>query len=60
LRLIDDHEMKAHEHHGFDADQTTDLFGRHGFRLLHRERFQLGLNNYFVLEKVTGCSDDRE
>lgn len=52
LRIIDVDAMKADEHHGFDANRTAEPFERSGFELVHRRKFQLGLNNCFVLEKV--------
>jgi 2-polyprenyl-3-methyl-5-hydroxy-6-metoxy-1,4-benzoquinol methylase len=39
------------EHHGYDPRETPAVFGRHGFELEHHRRFQLGLNNLFVLRK---------
>jgi len=52
LRLIDG--MSLEEHHGYRVDQTTDIFPPPAFRLLCRRRFQLGLNNLFVFERVNG------
>jgi len=49
LRLIDG--MALEEHHGFDPGCVIPLFERHGFWLLRRRRFQLGLNNLFVFER---------
>jgi SAM-dependent methyltransferase len=49
LRLADG--MSTDEHHGFDVAQTAELFGRAGFVLARRDRFQLGLNNLFVFIK---------
>jgi 2-polyprenyl-3-methyl-5-hydroxy-6-metoxy-1,4-benzoquinol methylase len=57
LRVIDAAEMKADEHHGFDAERTGDVFTPCGFRLVRRERFQLGLNNCFVFEKTADVAD---
>ena len=39
------------QHHGFKPADTEPLFVQHGFRLVCRRRFQLGLNNVFVFEK---------
>lgn len=48
-RLIDG--MSLEEHHGYDNERTESVFAPH-FRLIHRQRFQLGLNNLFVFEKI--------
>ena len=53
LRLVDG--MSVDEHYGFDVERTLELFAGPEFQLLHRSRFQLGLNNLFVFERpVTG------
>jgi 2-polyprenyl-3-methyl-5-hydroxy-6-metoxy-1,4-benzoquinol methylase len=43
--------MAMHEHHGFDARKTPERFASHDFDLERSERFQLGLNNLFVLRR---------
>lgn len=43
--------MGLHEHHAFDARQTPERFGPSDFTLEHRGKFQLGLNNLFVLRR---------
>jgi 2-polyprenyl-3-methyl-5-hydroxy-6-metoxy-1,4-benzoquinol methylase len=48
LYLIDG--MSLEEHHQYNVDQTTQIFPAPDFRLVHRERFQLGLNNLFVFQ----------
>lgn len=48
LRIIDG--MSLEEHYGFDVESTAALF-QGPFKLKHRRRFQLGLNNLFVFEK---------
>jgi SAM-dependent methyltransferase len=50
LRLIDG--MSLDEHYGFDAESTLRIFAAPLFRLAHRRRFQLGLNNLFVFERT--------
>jgi SAM-dependent methyltransferase len=49
LRLVDG--MSLEEHHGFAPRTTPEIFGRYGFELEHRRRFQLGLNYLYVLRK---------
>jgi 2-polyprenyl-3-methyl-5-hydroxy-6-metoxy-1,4-benzoquinol methylase len=49
LRLIDG--MSIEEHHGYDTKRTQAVFHPH-FRLVRHQRFQLGLNNLFVFEKI--------
>ena len=44
--------MSVDEHYGFDPSQTETLFMEPKFKLIHKESFQLGLNNLFVFEKV--------
>ena len=51
LRLIDG--MALEEHHGYQVEQTTAVFPPKTFRLLCRKKFQLGLNNLFVFERVS-------
>lgn len=38
------------EHHGFEPEELLNIFSG-TFKLLKRERFQLGLNNVFVFER---------
>ena len=49
LRLIDG--MSLEEHSGFEPEETLQVFAEPRFKLLHRSRFQLGLNNLFVFER---------
>jgi 2-polyprenyl-3-methyl-5-hydroxy-6-metoxy-1,4-benzoquinol methylase len=49
-KLIDG--MSLEEHHGFQVERTQAIFPEKSFRLVHRRRFQLGLNNLFVFERV--------
>lgn len=50
LHVIDG--MEAEEHYGFEPAETERLFTAPLFRLLHKESFQLGLNNLFVFERT--------
>ncbi len=50
LRLVDG--MHVEQHYGYDAKQTPALFQSAGFTLLHSMRFQIGLNNLFVFQKL--------
>lgn len=50
LRLVDG--MSFEEHHGFDVSETARLFGPPAFKLVLHKRFQLGLNNLFVFERI--------
>jgi hypothetical protein len=50
LRLVKG--MSLEEHYGFDPAQTESVFSPPRFRVAHRGRFQLGLNNLFVFEKA--------
>jgi hypothetical protein len=50
LRLIDG--MSLEEHYGFEPGDTEKIFGSPGFRLIHRSKFQLGLNHLFVFERT--------
>lgn len=43
--------MALHEHHGFETRRTPERFGPAAFALEHRGKFQLGLNNLFVLRR---------
>ena len=49
LRLLDG--MEAGEHHGFAPDEIVKAFVRAGFTVLATKRFQLGLNNLFVMRR---------
>jgi 2-polyprenyl-3-methyl-5-hydroxy-6-metoxy-1,4-benzoquinol methylase len=47
LRLV--HGMDIEAHHGYDPEQTPKHFS--GFGVLRHERFELGLNHLFVLQR---------
>ncbi|EKD99254.1 MAG: hypothetical protein ACD_23C00055G0003 [uncultured bacterium] len=49
LRLIDGQALE--EHHGFDPEALLSCFSD-SLRLVKREKFQLGLNNIFVFERL--------
>jgi SAM-dependent methyltransferase len=51
LRLADG--MSLDEHHGYNPSETPALFDAAGCALVHRQRFQLGLNYLFVFRKMT-------
>jgi hypothetical protein len=56
LRILDGMEKGlAEQHHGFEPAETTAAFERAGFTLVCRKRFQLGLNNVFVLRNHGGA-----
>ncbi len=44
--------MSLEEHYGFKPEQTTGIFCLPLFRLIKHKRFQLGLNNLFIFEKI--------
>lgn len=50
LRLV--RGMSLEEHYGFEPARTESIFSPPRFRVAHRGRFQLGLNNLFVFEKA--------
>lgn len=50
LRLADG--MSLEQHSGFKPDSLPGIFSNYGFRLAARRKFQLGLNNLFVFEKI--------
>lgn len=50
LRLV--HGMSLQEHHGYAVSRTPGIFLPPMFRLVHRSRFQLGLNHLFVFERT--------
>ena len=50
LKLIDG--MSLEEHYGFKVEDVTIIFNAEEFKLIKHKRFQLGLNNLFVFEKL--------
>ena len=50
LRLIDG--MSLEEHYGFEPADTGRIFAAPRFRMIHRSKFQLGLNHLFVFERM--------
>lgn len=54
LGLIDGQAIE--EHHGFDPESLVSILSNH-LKLKNRKKFQLGLNNIFVFEKITLSSN---
>ncbi|HBK83477.1 MAG TPA: hypothetical protein DDZ41_07750 [Flavobacterium sp.] len=50
LKLIDG--MDVHNHQDFDRELIKEIFISNGFKLLVEKKFQLGLNNLYVFEKI--------
>ena len=50
LRLIDG--MSVDEHYGFKTEEVFTLFDNERYTLLKYSKFQLGLNNLFVFQKL--------
>jgi SAM-dependent methyltransferase len=50
VRLVDGMALK--EHHGFRARDTSGIFTGEWFTVRHHRRFQLGLNNLYVIERT--------
>lgn len=51
LRLIDG--MSLDEHYGFKVKDVPIIFNSKRFKLIKHKKFQLGLNNLFVFQKIT-------
>lgn len=51
LHLIDG--MSLDEHYGFKIKEIPQLFETNKYKLIKHKKFQLGLNNLFVFEKLT-------
>ncbi|WP_298902670.1 methyltransferase domain-containing protein [uncultured Psychroserpens sp.] len=50
MRLIDG--MSLDEHYGFKTSEVYTMLDSRQFKLLTHKKFQLGLNNLFVFEKI--------
>jgi hypothetical protein len=50
LRLIEG--MSLEEHYGYKPEDTEQIFAAPLFKLIQKEKFQLGLNNLFVFERL--------
>lgn len=50
LRIVDG--MSLEEHHGFLPDELPGIFIPEGFRLRKKRKFQFGLNNLYVFERL--------
>jgi 2-polyprenyl-3-methyl-5-hydroxy-6-metoxy-1,4-benzoquinol methylase len=50
MRLIEG--MSLAEHYGFDAEGTPSIFTYPYFKLVLHQKFQFGLNNLFVFERL--------
>jgi SAM-dependent methyltransferase len=46
FRLV--HAETLHEHHGFKPGDMKKIISSNDFELLHHNKFELGLNNFFV------------
>lgn len=51
FRLIDG--MSLEEHYGFKVEDVPVIFNSKQFKLIKHKKFQLGLNNLFVFEKLS-------
>lgn len=54
LRILDG--MESEQHYGFSAKSTPEVFEPHGFELVAKKRFELGLNNMFVLKSTSAVA----
>ncbi len=50
LRIVDG--MSLEEHHGFTPDELIDIFTAVGFQLIKKQKFEMGLNNLYVFERL--------
>ncbi len=50
FRIVDG--MSLEEHHGFSPAELPDIFLPEGFKLKRQQKFQLGLNNLYVFERL--------
>ncbi len=49
LRLVEAETLE--EHHCFDPGRTEEVFSVPNYRLIRKERFQLGLNNLYIFQR---------
>jgi SAM-dependent methyltransferase len=50
LHIVDG--MSLEEHHGFQPDELFGIFIHEGFKLKKKQKFQFGLNNLYVFERL--------
>jgi SAM-dependent methyltransferase len=50
LHLVDG--MSLEEHHGFIPEELEGIFASKQFQLIKKQKFQLGLNNLYVFERL--------
>ncbi|MDZ4669000.1 MAG: methyltransferase domain-containing protein [bacterium] len=50
LRIIEG--MSLEEHYGYKPEDTETIFSSPLFKLIHKGKFQFGLNNLFVFERL--------
>lgn len=50
LKLIDG--ISIEEHDNYEVSETPEIFAKQGFMLKKWQKFQLGLNNLFIFEKL--------
>jgi 2-polyprenyl-3-methyl-5-hydroxy-6-metoxy-1,4-benzoquinol methylase len=53
------HGMEVDQHHGFEPSSLVDAFRRAGFDPVATKRFQLGLNNLYVLRNPVDSTQEQ-